>query len=177
MSTQSMKTNSMVNVCSLEDLALAGPKVISIGGRAIVLFLDEGRVYALDNRCPHMGFPLHKGTVKSGVLTCHWHHAKFDLAGGCTFDPFADDVTPFRTQVVDGQVLVDPQPMEGDRSAHWQSKMDEGLRQQIPLVLAKSVIGLDSLGETTDILKRAALFPTCCHTWRWRIGLSLSTMA
>ena len=39
-----------------------------------------GRIVAIDNRCPHMGFPLDRGTVQDGILTCHWHHARFDLA-------------------------------------------------------------------------------------------------
>jgi hypothetical protein len=26
-----------------------------------------------------MGFPINQGTVKDGILTCHWHHARFDL--------------------------------------------------------------------------------------------------
>jgi nitrite reductase/ring-hydroxylating ferredoxin subunit len=33
-----------------------------------------------------MGFPLDRGSVEDGVVTCHWHHARFDLASGCTFD-------------------------------------------------------------------------------------------
>ena len=42
-----------------------------------------------------MGFPLHRGTVKDGILTCHWHHARFDLIGGGTFDQWAGDVQLF----------------------------------------------------------------------------------
>jgi hypothetical protein len=29
-----------------------------------------------------LGFPLHRGSVKDNVLTCHWHHARFDVASG-----------------------------------------------------------------------------------------------
>ena len=38
------------------------------------------------------GFPLDRGSVEDGILTCHWHHARFELASGCTFDLWADDV-------------------------------------------------------------------------------------
>jgi nitrite reductase/ring-hydroxylating ferredoxin subunit len=48
-------------------------------------FMTGERVFALDNRCPHMGFPLDRGTVEDGILTCHWHHARFDLASGTGF--------------------------------------------------------------------------------------------
>src|SRR5579872_6035242 len=143
----------MVDICALSELQRSGVKTAVAGGRSIVLFYDDGKVYALDNRCPHMGFPLHRGTVKDGILTCHWHHAKFDLAGGCTFDPFADDIAPFRVEVRDGEVWVDPRPLEQEPLTHWQRKLDEGLHQQIPLVLAKSVIGLDAIGQTSGILR------------------------
>jgi phenylpropionate dioxygenase-like ring-hydroxylating dioxygenase large terminal subunit len=67
---------------------------------------DRGRVFALDNRCPHMGFPLERGSVEDGILTCHWHHARFDLESGCTFDLWADDVPTFPVELRDGQVWV-----------------------------------------------------------------------
>ena len=53
--------------------------------------VDEGgQVFALDNRGPHMGFPLERGSVGDGILTCHRHHARFELASGCTFDLWAE---------------------------------------------------------------------------------------
>jgi hypothetical protein len=122
-----------------------------------------------------MGFPLHRGTVKDGILTCHWHHAKFDLAGGCTLDPFADDVPSFRTEVREGIVYVDPQPIAMDKRRHWTQKLGEGLEQNIRLVLAKSVIGLDELGATNDILLSAALFGLKNRAMGWSTGLSILT--
>jgi nitrite reductase/ring-hydroxylating ferredoxin subunit len=56
------------------------------GHRPILVIYDRGRVFALDNRCPHMGFPLERGSVEDGILTCHWHHARFDLESGCPGD-------------------------------------------------------------------------------------------
>ena len=52
-----------IEVCPLEELEREGVKVVSGEGRPVAIFFDQGRVYALDNRCPHMGFPLHRGTV------------------------------------------------------------------------------------------------------------------
>jgi hypothetical protein len=122
-----------------------------------------------------MGFPLHRGTVRDGILTCHWHHAKFDLAGGCTLDPFADDVPAFETEVRDGLVYVDPRPIERDRRAHWIRKLEEGLEQNLSLVLAKSVIGLEELGATGELLARAALFGLRNRAAGWSSGLTILT--
>jgi nitrite reductase/ring-hydroxylating ferredoxin subunit len=65
--------------------------------------------FALDNRCPHMGFPLERGSVEDGILTCHWHHARFELASGCTFDLWADDVPTCPVEIrAGGEIWVKP---------------------------------------------------------------------
>ncbi|MGY4281179.1 nitrite reductase/ring-hydroxylating ferredoxin subunit [Bradyrhizobium sp. LM2.7] len=58
---------------SLEELKTKGRLVVHGGHRPILVVYDRGRVFALDNRCPHMGFPLERGSVEDGILTCHWH--------------------------------------------------------------------------------------------------------
>ena len=75
---------------SLEELKAKGRLVLHGNHRPILVICDRGRVFALDNRCPHMGFPLERGSIEDGILTCHWHHARFDLESGCTFDLWAD---------------------------------------------------------------------------------------
>jgi nitrite reductase/ring-hydroxylating ferredoxin subunit len=137
-----------VPVADVEDLRERGQAVVSEDGRAIALFHHDGEVYAVDNRCPHMGFPLTRGSVEDGVLTCHWHHARFELEEGDTFDIWADDVRTFPTEVRDGQVYLDPDP-EPDvpPSTHWRNRLADGLQENLSLVMAKAVIGLDDKGD------------------------------
>ncbi len=164
-----------IAVCSLADLERESSKVVSANGRTILVLLDRGQVYALDNRCPHMGFPLHRGTVRDGILTCHWHHAKFDLAGGCTLDPFADDVPSFEAEVRDGTVFVNTEPKEAAVIDHWSRKLQEGLEQDIRLVLAKSVISLDNIGATKEVMETTTLFGIENRASGWSSGLSIFT--
>ena len=178
MATETGTSAPQVKVCSLAELQSEGRKVISVGGRAVLVLLSDGAVYALDNRCPHMGFPLSRGTVRDGILTCHWHHAKFDLAGGCTFDPFADDVPSFRSQIRDGNVWLDPTPIEDDPIVRWTRKLGEGLEQNVRLVLAKAVIGLCGAGAANEAIKQTALFGLRNRSDGWSPGLTiLTTMA
>ncbi|PYR48310.1 MAG: hypothetical protein DMF89_16255 [Acidobacteria bacterium] len=170
-----MQTTQTVAACALDELKSATCKVVSIAGKTILVVYDDGRVFALDNRCPHMGFPLHRGTVRDGILTCHWHHAKFDLSSGCTLDPFADDTPSFAVEVRDGMVYVDPRPREPDRRIHWTRKLQEGLQQDLPLVLAKSVIGLVELGAVEDILTLTAEFGLTNRAAGWSTGLTILT--
>jgi nitrite reductase/ring-hydroxylating ferredoxin subunit len=125
----------------------------------LVVVHDNGRVFALDNRCPHLGFPLHRGSVENGILTCHWHHARFDLATGGTFDSWADDVPAAPVEIRDGVVWVGDRPGYADGAAHWTNRLREGLEQNIPLILAKAVLGLKEDGvPEVEIVRAAALF-------------------
>ena len=45
------------------------------------------RVRAYDNRCPHRAWPLERGTLADGVLTCANHRYTFDVATGRGIDP------------------------------------------------------------------------------------------
>jgi nitrite reductase/ring-hydroxylating ferredoxin subunit len=39
-------------------------------------------------------------------VTCHWHHARFDLLSGCTLYLWADDARGFDVRVRCGDVFV-----------------------------------------------------------------------
>ena len=53
---------------TLDDLKAKGRLVVRGAPRPILVVHDRGRVFALDNRCPHMGFPLDRGSVEDGIL-------------------------------------------------------------------------------------------------------------
>src|SRR5690606_36569021 len=96
---------SHVSGGSLRELKKSGQKVVRSPHHApILLVYHDGEVYAVDNRCPHMGFPLDRGSVEDGILTCHWHHARFCLASGGTFDPFADDLRSYPVTIDGDQI-------------------------------------------------------------------------
>jgi nitrite reductase/ring-hydroxylating ferredoxin subunit len=140
------RSDSFVLAARLDDVRAAGRTSVRVAGRSLALFFHDGRVYAVDNRCPHMGFPLHRGTVQDGILTCHWHHARFDLESGGTFDQFADDARVFPVEVRDGEVWVDLTSRE-NQLAHQRQRLRDGLERNISLVLGKSAIGLLGGGE------------------------------
>ena len=137
-------TQRLLSAGTVEEVRARGCTVVTGGGHAIAVFPLGDRFAAVDNRCPHMGFPLDRGTVSNGILTCHWHHARFDLSSGGTFDPFADDVRAFPVTVADGQVWVDPSPPEAGPVERWSHRLEDGMEHNIRLVIAKSVLGLNS---------------------------------
>jgi nitrite reductase/ring-hydroxylating ferredoxin subunit len=139
---------------SLSDLKTAQRLVVSGADRPVLLCWSEGRPFALDNRCPHMGFPLSKGSLESGVLTCHWHHAQFDLQSGCTFDLFADDVPAFDVSIDGDDVWVSSLPKEKLDVGYHSRRLLWGLEQNIGLIQAKGIIALLADGERLNSIAR-----------------------
>jgi nitrite reductase/ring-hydroxylating ferredoxin subunit len=147
---------TLVRAASLAELRKAGRLVVRVGAHTVCLFADGDAVHAVDNRCPHMGFPLHRGTVADGILTCHWHHARFDLCSGGTFDQFADDLRRFPVMLRGDDVLVDVAPL-ADPVAHQRKRLHDALERDIPLVLAKATIALADTDPTGVEAFRAGL--------------------
>ena len=61
---------------------LVDVRVFVQGQRRIAVFRVGDEVLAIDDRCPHEGYPLSKGFVNGCVLTCRWHSFRFDLRSG-----------------------------------------------------------------------------------------------
>jgi nitrite reductase/ring-hydroxylating ferredoxin subunit len=57
-------------------------------GAAIIVAKVNGRIFAIDARCPHLGLPMKRGTISSGVngddptITCNFHNSVFSLNDG-----------------------------------------------------------------------------------------------
>jgi nitrite reductase/ring-hydroxylating ferredoxin subunit len=173
------QTDEMVPVLDIDALVPGAPVVVQAQGQAIALFAHNDEVYAVDNRCPHMGFPLSEGSVEDGILTCHWHHARFELEQGDTFDIWADDVQTYPVEVDDGQVFVHPNP-EPDvpPATHWRNRLADGLQENLSLVMAKAVIGLDEQAEGfITPIETAVNFGTKYRDMGWGRGLTTLSCA
>ena len=82
-------------LCPAEDFEELEGKPFHVNGTHLAVFKTGDKYYAVDNRCPHMGYPMSKGSIRDGVLICHWHHWEFDLKSGACFLAFGDDLKAF----------------------------------------------------------------------------------
>ena len=169
-------TSGYVPAGNLEELKAKGRLVVRGRHRPILLVHENGRVFALDNRCPHMGFPLDRGSIEDGILTCHWHHARFALASGCTFDLWADDVPTCPVEIrAGGEIWVKPVFGYVDPAEHWRRRLEDGLAHDLSLVIAKAAHGSLAAGRSpSDVVRQAALFG-CRNRDGWGIGLTILT--
>ena len=161
---------------TLAELKSKGRLVVHGRHRPILVVYEGGHVFALDNRCPHMGFPLDRGSVEDGILTCHWHHARFELASGCTFDLWADDVPTCPVEIRAGdEIWVKPVFGQTDPVGHWRHQLEQGLAHNLNLVIAKAVQGQLAAGASpSEVISQAALFGTRNRDG-WDTGLTILT--
>ncbi|MCZ6689074.1 MAG: Rieske 2Fe-2S domain-containing protein [Planctomycetota bacterium] len=163
-----------VSAGSAEELRASGRKVVQVGGTPVLVLWHEDAFYALDNRCPHMGFPLHEGDVRDGLLDCHWHHARFDISCGATLDPWADDVGCYRVFVEGDEVRIDTTIPKIDPQVHGLGRLERGLKDNIRLVIAKSMIGmLEADVPTSAPIALGAAFGANERADGWGGGLSI----
>ena len=72
------------------------------------MFRVDDRVFAVDDRCSHRGFPLNDGILDAASVRCRTHGACFDLDSGAVLrGPARRPIRVYRTEIVDGQVFVE----------------------------------------------------------------------
>ena len=162
-------------IASVAEVMKTGLHTVHLDGHVIVLVHHEDQIYALDNRCPHMGFPLDRGSVHDGILTCHWHHARFDLCTGGSFDLWADDTPNFPVEVRNCDVLVDVTPRH-DPVEHQRKRLGVGLERNLSLVVAKAAITLvDEAEDTLSPFAAGLEFGVRYRMEGWGQGLTMLT--
>lgn len=81
-----------------------------------------GDLFALDDACPHEGYPLSRGALTDCALTCPWHNFKFDVRdGACLRGDEAVDAHTVRER--DGRVELLPTELDRDAAIgrRWDS--------------------------------------------------------
>ena len=72
----------LLKVADVADLVDGSMKKVMANGNEILLARVGGQLYALDNKCPHMGGDLSAGTLEGSTVTCPRHGSQFDVRTG-----------------------------------------------------------------------------------------------
>jgi len=136
MSTQQQ---DFTKVAKLPEVAEGKPKAVRVKGHSIALFNIGGRIYATDNQCPHMGYPLTRGAIRHGVLTCDWHGWSFDLEGGGCFVGGCDDLATFPVEIRDDEIWLNLNKTESSRRENHLRLLQEGLLTEDSWTLSKAI--------------------------------------
>jgi nitrite reductase/ring-hydroxylating ferredoxin subunit len=79
-------------VCHIDEIPEGCGHCVRVGEIAIGLYRVADAIHAMENRCPHQGYPLHQGELKGAIIVCEAHGWEFDVRTG--FNPIDDDGWP-----------------------------------------------------------------------------------
>lgn len=65
-----------------EEIEEGHCKTVSAFGRTVAVFKHEGRLFAVDDECPHRAGPLSLGVIQDSCVVCPLHAWSFELATG-----------------------------------------------------------------------------------------------
>lgn len=148
-------SSNFVKVATLDELAEGKPRAIKVEGQSIALFKHNGDIYATDNQCPHMGYPLTRGRVRGGVLTCDWHGWSYDMRGGGCFTGGCDDLATFPVEVRENDIYLDIAGGGNKRDDAPFLLLQEGLLFGDNWTLSKAVAIILARGVSeSDVLNR-----------------------
>jgi nitrite reductase/ring-hydroxylating ferredoxin subunit len=87
-----------VNANGLANGALTATKM---GDKEILLAKVDDKIYAIDNACGHLAYPLNEGRLDGHIVTCIWHFARFDVRTGAVVSSGIDfdNLKPLEVQV------------------------------------------------------------------------------
>ncbi len=98
--------DEFIKVGELEDVPEGTSKMIRNGKISIALFHIDGKIYAINNICPHEGGPLHEGNLKGCVVECPWHGIPFDVRTGHSTNDEGFGVTVFETKIEGNEIFL-----------------------------------------------------------------------
>ena len=104
--TMASPTTQWHRVADLNSLPNNRVRTVTAGTHQVCLVHHEGRLTALDNRCPHQGGPLGEGQLQEGWIICPWHAYQFDPVTGKGPAGFEDHVDPYPVEVREDGIFV-----------------------------------------------------------------------
>jgi nitrite reductase (NADH) small subunit len=100
--------SNWVKVAPLEDIPRLGARVVRSKDVDIGVFrLEDDRIFAINNSCPHKGGPLSQGIVYGDKVACPMHSWKISLVDGKAEEPDVGHTACFNTKVEDGVVYLE----------------------------------------------------------------------
>ncbi len=97
-----------IDVASLAAVQAATLLEVEAGGRALLLYDLNGRIYATSAICPHHAAWLSDGGINGDCIDCPRHMGRFDIATGAQrAGPPSPPLPVYAVRETDGRVFVD----------------------------------------------------------------------
>ena len=94
-------------VGQISEVPAGALKIVKVGGIDVMVANLDGKLYAIANKCTHLGGPLGRGKLVGAVVQCPWHGSKFDVKTGAVVGGPAQKPEPtFQVRVEDSAVWI-----------------------------------------------------------------------
>lgn len=81
-------------------------KLMKVEGLPVLLIKQSGQIFAIDNRCPHMGCGFAGGTLDGTVIICPCHDWRFDLKTGEYEDEPSMKLVRYEWKIESGKIWI-----------------------------------------------------------------------
>ncbi|MFQ5694126.1 MAG: Rieske (2Fe-2S) protein [Nitrospinota bacterium] len=98
---------NFVRVASLGDFPVGEGRIVIAARKPVAVFNVDGALFAVNNICPHMGGPIGSGKLNGTVVTCPYHHMRFDVRTGESTDGFRHPLQTYPVKVEGDDVFID----------------------------------------------------------------------
>ncbi|MEX1081406.1 MAG: nitrite reductase small subunit NirD [Halofilum sp. (in: g-proteobacteria)] len=103
----SVAEQTWIDVGPLDDIPVLGARVVETADGNIAVFRNRAdEVFALRDRCPHLGGPLSQGIVHGHSVTCPLHSWCIGLSDGQALPPDEGQTAAYEARVEQGRVLL-----------------------------------------------------------------------
>ena len=101
-----MPEPSWVFALNAEELKENTLKLVQINDKPVLLIRKEGQIYALSNKCKHMGCPLSAGSLEDRTLRCSCHGWRYDIKTGEYLGSRDISLKAYESKIENGKVFV-----------------------------------------------------------------------
>jgi nitrite reductase (NADH) small subunit len=103
-----MIDKAWLDIGAVDDIPRQGARVVRTPLGCIAVFrTDDDVLFAIDDRCPHMGGPLSQGIVHAHAVTCPLHNWVISLDTGKALGADVGEVRTHRVRAEGGRLLLD----------------------------------------------------------------------
>ena len=104
--------SDFVTVAKVGEIAEGEGQAYPVNGRMVAVFNKEGKYFAIDDFCPHMGASLAGGWLEGNVVTCPWHAWRFSICDGTWCDNPRIKIDSFEVRIEGDAIQVRVPPRE-----------------------------------------------------------------
>jgi nitrite reductase (NADH) small subunit len=99
-------TTPKMNLGSLNRIPMGQGRCYVVGTEEVAVFRQrDGRLFAVQNRCPHRQGPLSEGVGGGGHVICPLHGHRFNLETGAGTDP-GECLKVYKLEVREGEIWL-----------------------------------------------------------------------